>query len=250
MAERRAYSEKFLMPDPFGVETATSRTSIYRAKRMRVHNPDDHLPSCDPDSADPYVEVDQHNLESWDHHNIEDLHTDNFQHDGGASVEVESDSGMDLHQILCDRSAFLEELEAQGQEELDDDDVDDTVTSCSFDSHDVANTPATVNGTSPLYEGSSLTLEASSVLVMQFKSRHNLTMDGLGDLLKLLKMHCPVPNQCLPTPYLFLKQFTKAKHHLEYHHFCSVCLTPIQPSDRANDLCKENVQQESLRLLK
>lgn len=196
MAERIAYSEKFLMPDLLGLETATSRTSMYRAKRIRI---DDDLPSvtCESD-----LDIDQPTASSDDW----DLHTDDSQHHCATS-EVESDSDMNFHQT-CDRSGFLEELDARGREEPDNDDVtidDDTVPPHSLVSCEVT------YSTSSLYEGSSLTLQASSVLVMQFKSRHNLTLDGLADLLKLLKIHCPVPNQCLPTHYLFMKQICKSQ---------------------------------------
>ena len=45
-----------------------------------------------------------------------------------------------------------------------------------------------------IYEGSSLTIAASSVLLMKFRMRHNLSNEGLHDLLQLVKLHCPTPN--------------------------------------------------------
>ncbi len=59
----------------------------------------------------------------------------------------------------------------------------------------------------PLHEGSSFTVCSSSVLVMKCKMRHNLTQEALADLLQLLNLHCPSPNQCPSSVYLFNKQY-------------------------------------------
>lgn len=61
--------------------------------------------------------------------------------------------------------------------------------------------------TTPLYEGCTLTVPSSSVLIMKFKERHNLTEEGLSDLLQLMKLHCPVPNNCPATVYYFGNSF-------------------------------------------
>lgn len=137
--------------------------------------------------------------------------------------ELQLDSDLDLldYQALCQRSVFLEELDLQEEQELVESDDDDAYCS-NFTTEPEGDNTVHMSGVTPLYEGSS---EASSVLVMQFKTCHNLTMDSLADLLKLLKMHCPMPNRCLPTPYLFMKQFNKAKHHVETTTFAAlVCL--------------------------
>lgn len=51
-----------------------------------------------------------------------------------------------------------------------------------------------------LYEGSALTANSSSVLILQYQMRHRLTKEALADLLQLIKLHCPSPNLCPATP--------------------------------------------------
>ena len=65
----------------------------------------------------------------------------------------------------------------------------------------------------PLYEGAELSVCASSVLVMKYMMKHNLTQEALGDL-SLLRIHCPAPNQCPPSVYMFRKQFGQLRYLL------------------------------------
>ena len=73
-------------------------------------------------------------------------------------------------------------------ETLGDDDDDDR-----GETDDIS---AATNSSALLYDGSQQTVSASSVLVLQFKMKHKLTQEALGDLLELLKLHCPSPNKC------------------------------------------------------
>ena len=75
-----------------------------------------------------------------------------------------------------------------------------------------------------LYEGSTLTTSVSSLLIMQFK-RYQLSK-GV-DLLRLIRLHCPSPNQYPSSLYLFNKQFQEAKLSVIPHYFCSTCLQKI-----------------------
>ena len=45
----------------------------------------------------------------------------------------------------------------------------------------------------PLFEGSN-TCASSSILIMKYAMKHNITKD---DLLDLVRLHCPKPNSCL-----------------------------------------------------
>jgi len=81
-----------------------------------------------------------------------------------------------------------------------------------------------------LYEGSGLTVAASSIL-LQFKMKHKLTQEALGDLLELMKLHCPSPNKCHQSLYLFTKQFRELKLPVALHYFCSSCLWTIEDAD-------------------
>jgi len=57
-----------------------------------------------------------------------------------------------------------------------------------------------------LYDGSLLTVAASCVLIKKFALRHDLTKVAIGDLLQLIRMHCPQPNHCPTSVYRFNKQ--------------------------------------------
>lgn len=106
---------------------------------MRVDSKD--LPTCD-------LDVDIHSSDILDDRQTpssEDMHidTEDTLHD--------SDTVTELHQTLCERSAFLEELDMQEQEPEPD---DDTVSPCFDVSPVVENTRR--NSAIPLYEGSLL----------------------------------------------------------------------------------------------
>ena len=47
-----------------------------------------------------------------------------------------------------------------------------------------------------LYEGATLTLRLSIILIMSFAINHNLTDAALRDLLQIISLHCPSPNMC------------------------------------------------------
>lgn len=99
---------------------------------------------------------------------------------------------------------------------------------------------AAANTDSPLYSGASLTVPSSSNLIMQYKMRHSLTDQGLADLLHLLRLHCPTPNHCIPSLYLFKKPFREMKYPISFHYYCSSCLQNVCDGDSfcKNQLCK------------
>ena len=82
-----------------------------------------------------------------------------------------------------------------------------------------------------LYAGASLTFSASNIMIMQFKMRHNLTDQSLTDLLNLLKIHCPKPNNVPNSIYHFKKFFRESKYQIKYHYYCTKCLQNIDTSD-------------------
>ena len=79
-----------------------------------------------------------------------------------------------------------------------------------------------------LCKGSSLSVSSSSVLIMKFKMRHNLTQEALADLLQLIKLHCPSPNQCSSSVYQFKKHFPDLNYPIVMHYFCSRCLHAVE----------------------
>lgn len=82
-----------------------------------------------------------------------------------------------------------------------------------------------------LYDGSNLTVQASGVLMMKLKMRHKLTDETMTDVLHLIKLHCPTPNNCISSLYHFKKQFSHMQYPIVISHFCSSCLNVLTPND-------------------
>lgn len=98
-----------------------------------------------------------------------------------------------------------------------------------------------------LFDGCPLTLSASNLLIMKFKMRHNITKEALSDLLKLIKLHCPIPNLCPSSLYLFEKHFKTLKYPVRFHLFCDICYEEIQPTDTEcpNLACKIDLNDQT-----
>ena len=92
-----------------------------------------------------------------------------------------------------------------------------------------------------LYDGSPLTAATSAVLMMKFKAKHKLSNEGLQDLLNLIKLHCPTPNKCIASSYLFNKQFGKKSEII--HYFCNSCFQTVDNDAEVcpNELCNNNL---------
>ena len=98
----------------------------------------------------------------------------------------------------------------------------------------------------PLYEGSSLTIASSSVLLMKYAMKHNLTREALKDLLHLIKLYCPSPNTCPNSLHHFKKNFHDMKYVTVTHSFCNSCFHEVtfdseQPAICSNVLCKSEL---------
>ena len=93
----------------------------------------------------------------------------------------------------------------------------------------------------PLFEGSNLTCASSSILIMKYAMKHNITKDALSDLLDLLRLHCPKPNSCPSTLYYLKKQFKHLDYPVKFHYFCNECfhevIDPQQSTVCGNSHC-------------
>ena len=75
-----------------------------------------------------------------------------------------------------------------------------------------------------LYKDSTITTSASSVIIMKYATKHNLTVNALADLLQLVKLHCPSPNNIPSTLFHFKKEFQELQYPVIYHYYCNACL--------------------------
>lgn len=68
----------------------------------------------------------------------------------------------------------------------------------------------------------------SSILLMQYSLRHNLTQEALSDLLKLLDVFLPLSSNDFPSLlYLFNKPFIDYDFPLVIYYFCNNCMIDV-----------------------
>lgn len=135
---------------------------------------------------------------------------------------------------------FIESLCIDGDSDYDSE-SDVCTSACEDDLHGGSNTVPPDSG---IFDGSPLSVSASGLLIMQFKQRHQLTKEGLGDLIRLIRLHLPTPNQCPPSLYLFNKQFQEAKLSIILHYFCAMCLQELADNTISccpNDRCARDL---------
>ncbi len=214
MAERRVYNERFLYADPLATSSLSRATRHRFIKKARLDQEtvsEENPPSCDID-AEQYAE------------------------------EIESST---LMQIPVEQADYASELPDFEYLELPDEPslpgemphvhsgVDDEVRLDEAEDTEFqtdGNIDATVQDEhieEQLFPGCPLTQTSSSLLVMKFRLRHNLTQEALADLLKLIKLHCPAPNRCLSSVYKFDKKFALLKCTIEFHSYCKTCLQEL-----------------------
>ena len=66
-----------------------------------------------------------------------------------------------------------------------------------------------------IYDGASISIMSLNCLIMNFSTKHNLTYNAIDDLLDLLKLICPKPNEIPPTIYKLKKFFEKLQNNLQ-----------------------------------
>ncbi|XP_074612396.1 uncharacterized protein LOC141866757 [Acropora palmata] len=90
----------------------------------------------------------------------------------------------------------------------------------------------------PLYPSCPLRLSESILLIMTLAIRHKLTGDALGDVIKLVDLHCvPGPNSHSVKTLRELKSyFTNSKESLDLFYYCKCCysLLPTEHTARSN----------------
>lgn len=100
-----------------------------------------------------------------------------------------------------------------------------------------------VKSTAELFDGSVMTLQQSNVLIKKYVSRHNISDEGLKDLLQLIKLHCPIPNTRFTSPHIFHKEFHPETSNVVYHYYCSKCLIETEEDTKIclNQDCHNNL---------
>ncbi len=103
---------------------------------------------------------------------------------------------------------------------------------------------------SPLYAGAPISTDASWCAIMQYAVSNKLTYKATTDLLDLMKIHCPSPNN-LPTSFYKLKKhFSTLNSGCTYYNFCASCLEEVPGKKCSSRQCQRmNAEICSLVLL-
>lgn len=200
------YNERFSFADP-SAPRYTSRTTRHRMKKRKAID-DSSAASSEGDSAYDYTSCSTLYLESRPLDEESD-DCENLQ---------DSESPLEAYNITDHPLSLEAEIVSPLENEAENDECE------------LSSPPSSSEASGPLtslYEGSSLTLASSSVLIIKYKMRHNLTQEALGDLLQLIKLHCPSPNRCPSSVYQFKKGFPDLNYPITMHYFCSRCLHAI-----------------------
>jgi len=79
----------------------------------------------------------------------------------------------------------------------------------------------------PLYEGATITVGISILLILTVAIRHSLTGEALNDILCLINLHCLSPNLCPKSLFQLKRHFHNVTNPIVYHYFCAGCLEKI-----------------------
>ena len=216
-------AERFAFLDPFD-KRAINRVTRYRAKKLR--HADDVAGKTSPAPLESMLDVDVGAVSVSPDHissgSSDEEYPALLEH---GSTRVEDDSGR-----LDDDSSI----------------IDDCVEPSPISSHELVSknsetTAGNVSLDKPLYDGSPITVTASNVLIMKLKMKHSLSNECVRDLLSLIKLHCPSPNNCVASLYKFTKIFGKCNTVLHFH--CNTCYESVTEDDMVckNSLCKNNL---------
>lgn len=101
------------------------------------------------------------------------------------------------------------------------------VSEIDVDKADIHDSNSSSQHKNELYKDAPITTASSSVLLIKFTMKHGITQEALADLLKVLQLHFPSPNNLPSTLYHFKKQFRSLQYPVTHHHFCSKCLAEV-----------------------
>ncbi|XP_041369952.1 uncharacterized protein LOC121383920 [Gigantopelta aegis] len=96
-----------------------------------------------------------------------------------------------------------------------------------------------------IYDGASITVGQSALLILSFVFKHCLTGECLADLLKLVSLHCLKALSVHSSLYKFRKYFCELKTCLTFHKYCKKCEYLLSHSDEACPVCNLTVDDST-----
>ena len=143
--------------------------------------------------------------------------------DGDCLENFPSDKDNELYLLHVNGGPLIDNLTSS-------DDIPDMD---SFREISTSNQEETLRDNQSLYQDSSVTVSESSLLIMAFAVRHKLSGVALEDLLELIHLHCPKPNNCITEMKEFQSFFQALRHPILKHYYCPniVCKVYIGTSE-------------------
>ncbi|XP_051157446.1 uncharacterized protein LOC127279252, partial [Leptopilina boulardi] len=99
-----------------------------------------------------------------------------------------------------------------------------------------------VNEDPPLFPGCPLTFSESLLSILSLTLRHTITGVLLASILQLVHLHCPEPNHCVESIYMFKKYFEHLKSPVSKHFYCSNCLQNLNEKTDQCPNCENSKQ--------
>lgn len=89
-----------------------------------------------------------------------------------------------------------------------------------------------------IYPGAPITVGESMLSTLSMFLRHDISDSLLSDMLEWLEMHCPQPNHCAKSVYLFKKWFREFEIPLIRHYYCPQCSKKLLNAAQKCSDCK------------
>ena len=90
----------------------------------------------------------------------------------------------------------------------------------------------------PLYPGANVTTKILLLLLLSFVIRHKLSKEATNDLLYIVNLVCPKPNNCCISVYKFRKFFSSLQLPTALHYYCPTCIVSINyPAVKVCEIC-------------
>ena len=112
---------------------------------------------------------------------------------------------------------------------------------CEMEDENNSESSNDCEGDRPIYEGASLTIDQSMMLILTFSFKYGLTGQCLTDLLILISLHCRAPNLIKTSLYLFKKYYSNIKMPITFHKYCSRCLFNVTTDQHVCPVCSSNL---------
>lgn len=95
-----------------------------------------------------------------------------------------------------------------------------------------------------LFYGCLLTSQESVLLQLRFAMTHNLTKAARQDLLELISLHCPTPNNCCTTIYRSNLMVKNGKEEIQKHFYCSMCHSSCTSAQKTCERCESELKKK------